>query len=1162
MSLQFVIGSSGSGKSTYIYNRIIEESIKNPKKNYIIIVPEQFTMQTQRELVRLHPNHVIMNIDVLSFNRLAYRVFDELGTESLDVLEESGKNLVIRKLLTDKKDGLSALGLNSNKVGCISEIKSFISELSQYGISPTDFLDSLSAGGFNSHFRKKAEDIAVIYKAYEDFIKDRFVTAETILIRLNEVIADSKFLSESEFVFDGFTGFTPLQNELLMTILPIIDKAYVVVTMDESEPMYGDIKEYELFSMSKKMIKKTTDICETCNVDIDDEPIICDKNYRLKENGVLEFIEQHIFRMGEKEEYREDGSLDELTIHLLKNPSEEIEFVATEIAKDVRDNNMQYREITVCVSQIEKYKDYFDAVFTRYNIPYYLDVNNEVVFQPLIELIRSAFLIFETGFSYESVMQFLRCNLTDLTINEVDMMDNYLRITGIRGEGAYKNSFKYEPKEFENRLREINGIRDKFIEPLLSFNDSLKGENDGRSISTALYKLLCDYDVEDKINEKADRLEAEGRTVKSAEYSKIFKIIITLLDKIVLLLGDEVISPKDYLEIFISAAEGSKINTIPASNDAVVIGDLERTRYDNPKAMYLMGVNDGAIPASFHSAGIISQTERTALKKVLKDNGFDIAPTDREKSFMQRFYIYMILTKAREKLCLTYSAGDNDKKPLNKSYLIDELLRMFPDLTIDIVNDIGAKDSLVTFESSKRYVASSLRDFVHDDNELSPEEKEILFALIRYAGINNYRGYDSIISGAFYYHNKEEIDSKIYNELVNSDNPVGSVSRLELYRKCAYSYFLNYCLKIREKENRKLERLDLGNIYHDILESFSLILRKRGIKWRDVDLDTRRKVLDDACDSVFSDYKKLELLDAPREIFALRKVKTTMDKTVESLVDQAKHSSFEPYGFEVELSEIANREDLTVALRDGRSMTFQGRIDRLDTYEREGKVYVKIIDYKSGNNKIDFEEIYNGLQLQLIYYLDVAVKGLSENGTKEVKPAAMFYYHVKDPIVDYASDSIDDAIKKEMIPSGFFFDEEAECDDSKKDSDNKHFVLPKNLMLDIARALDLDCEDGDKSLYAPLAYTAKGKLNGQSTKCLGIHDIERMEAYVENKIKELGSDMYSGEIDSKPVKDIGCKYCPYGGVCGFDSKMPGYEYSDYKSLSGRKKEKFFELIDK
>ena len=201
------------------------------------------------------------------------------------------------------------------------------------------------------------------------------------------------------------------------------------------------------------------------------------------------------------------------------------------------------------------------------------------------------------------------------------------------------------------------------------------------------------------------------------------------------------------------------------------------------------------------------------------------------------------------------------------------------------------------------------------------------------------------------------------------------------------------------------------------------------------------------------------------------------------------------------------------------------------------------------------------MQLQLIYYLDVAVKGLSESSNKEVKPAAMFYYHVKDPIVDYVSESIDEAVKKDMIPSGLFFDEEAPTDNDKKDGD-KNFALPKNLMLDIARALDTECEDGMKSLYAPLAYTTKGKLNGQSTKCLGINDIERIEAYVENKIKELGSDMYSGEIDSKPVRDIGCKYCPYTGICAFDSKMPGFEYSDYVKLSGKKKEKFFELIDK
>ncbi len=1174
MSLQFVVGSSGAGKSTMIYNRIIEESIANPKKNYIIIVPEQFTLLTQKELVRLHPNHVIMNIDVLSFNRLAYRVFDELGIETLDVLEETGKNLLIRKIAMDKSDELSVLATNVNKAGYIAEIKSFISELSQYNITADDFAMLISEGDFNKSFTKKAGDIAVIYKAYEEFIRDKYITAEGLLVRLNEVISDSRFLSNCEFVFDGFTGFTPLQNELLKTILKRADKSYIVVTMDANEPLYGDIKEYELFAMSKEMISKTRRICESINVDIEDEPIICNKNYRFKEDGYIGFIEKHLFRVGTKAQYDGSNSADKLSIHCLPNPRLEIEYVACKIAEDIRKGNIKYKDIALCVANLSDYKDYFENIFGRYNIPFYLDVSTKMVFHPLIEFVRSAFLVVDTGFSYESVIQFLRCNLTDITISEIDILDNYLSATRIRGVNAYRNDFEYEPDRFRGQLDYINDIRIRFSNPLVEFFDAVEKSNSATDISYALYKLFDDYNVEAKIEDKVDEFREANNEIKATEYAQIYKIMISIIDKIVILLGDEMISSRDYIDIMMSACEGAKIATIPASDDSVVIGDLERTRYDKPKVMYILGVNDGTIPANYSSTGIISQTERMALKKALEKKDSYIAPTDREKSFMQRFYIYMILTKASDKLCITYPTSDSEANALSRSYLIDELIEMFSDIEIDVVTDIAPRDYLVTVDSSKRYVSSALRQYVHDDcvydieSDMDIDDMDDFVAMIGL--IDSYKDsgeYNSILDGAFYYHNKETIDSLLYNKLADCDNPVGSVSRLESYRRCAYSYFINYCLGIKEQEKGKLQNVDYGSIYHDILEDFSNRLRDEGIKWRALDDNKREELLEESCHKVYKEFNRIELLDTLRDKYTLHKIKATVGKTVEALVEQAKHSRFEPYKFEVELSEIAKPSDLRITLDDGRDMMLKGRIDRIDTFEDDDTVYVKIIDYKSGNADIDYTKIYNGLQLQLIYYLDVAVRGMSNATTKNVKPAAMFYYKIRDPIVKYVDDSIEEAIKLDMVPKGLFFEEEdldkvEEYVNSKKYDPEKKYSIPKNLKTDIAKALDDECAPGEKSLYAPYSLSKDGSLNGNGSKCCSINDINKLEEHVHNVMKQIGSDMYSGKIDSKPVKDIGCNYCPYGSICGFDIKQPGYNYSEYVKLDGRKKkDDIYRLID-
>ena len=1166
MSLQFVIGSPGSGKSTTIYNRIIKESIDNPNGKYIIVVPEQFTMLTQKELTNLHPNHVIMNIDVLSFNRLAYRVFEELGIETLDVLEETGKNLAIRKIAMDHREELSVLNNNINKKGYISEIKSFILELAQYNISADDFLSVIEGSDFSPHFIKKAKDIQIIYKAYEEFIKDRYITAESLLVRLNEVIADSKYCTDSVFVFDGFTGFTPLQNEILKTILPRINKAYVVVTMDTREPLYGNYKEYELFYMSKKMIAQARRICDLKHVEIDDESIGCEVDYRHAEQGYISYINKHLFRNpanGSEEQDAFDLELcnDELSIHSLSNPKQEIEYVATQIAKDVREKGIRFKDIAVCAANLTEIKDYIDNVFSKYNIPYYIDLSNTVTFHPAIEFIKSAFIVQMTNYSYDSIIQLLRCNLTDITMDEVDRFDNYLKATRIRGVNSYRNNFTYEPDSFANQLDIINDIRARFVGPIITFTESIKSEANAETISKAIYKLLCDYQVEEKINRRVDALEQSGDNVKASEYSQVYGIIISILDKIVALLGNEVITPKEYSDILLSSCEAARIATIPMSSDQVVIGDLERTRYDHPKVMYFMGVNDGIIPSAGGSKGIISQSERMALKDALSKKDIELAPTDLEKTLMQRFYVYMILTKASDKLCITYSSKDVDANAINKSYIIDELLSLFSNVGIDVIDNISPSDYIVTPDSTKRYVASDIRQFVHEAEECT-DNFDAMLGLLAFANKNNNSCYDNILKGAFYYHSKEVIDRELYDMLINAKHPLGSVSRLEAYRKCAYNYFLNYCLKVREREEGRLGFLDFGSIYHDIIEGFSNGLKKENIKWADVDDEKRIDILEKTCDKVFSDYNRTDLLDTPKESYVLNKIKTTMNKTVENLVAQAKHTKFEPYGFEVELKEITSTEDLKVELRDGRKMSLSGRIDRLDTYEEDGITYVKIIDYKSGNNTVDYEKIYNGLQLQLIYYLDTAVNGFNHNHT--AKPAGIFYYKIQDPIVKYTEASIDELIAKEMMPKGVFFEDVDEDKyeayrHSKDYNEDASYDSLKVLKQNVAKALDIDCDS--KSLYAPISYTKTGEFSGIGTNALSINDAKRLSSHTLGIIKELGSDMYEGAIDAKPIKDESCKYCPYKSVCGFDIKQPGFDYSDYTKLGKDKKQEIFDLID-
>ena len=382
MSLQFIFGNSGSGKSSYLYRNILKEAAEHPEKNYLVLVPEQFTMQTQRELVRLEKSHAIMNVDVLSFARLAYRVFDELGKQNLRVLEETGKNLVLRKLAGEQKKNLSVLGGNLNRMGYISEVKSLISELTQYNVSPEKLDTFLETEDVGETLRLKMQDISVMYHSFSEYLQGQYITSEEVLSLLCDVAEDSNIIKDSVIVFDEFTGFTPIQNQLLRKLLVLSERIIVSVTMDAGEDFYHCRGEQELFSMSKKTVSVLMKMAEELHVTVEEPVVLSDgKNHRYKNAPSLYFMEQNLFRpYYHKWRQKED----ELRIVSLKNPREELHFVAREITKFVREKQYCYKDIAVVTGDVSLYDNYVDEIFAAYDIPYFLDQTSTILFHPFI----------------------------------------------------------------------------------------------------------------------------------------------------------------------------------------------------------------------------------------------------------------------------------------------------------------------------------------------------------------------------------------------------------------------------------------------------------------------------------------------------------------------------------------------------------------------------------------------------------------------------------------------------------------------------------------------------------------------------------------------------------------------------------------------------------
>ncbi len=1129
MALQFILGGSGSGKTYDIQKKITGEADKYPHKNYFFVVPEQFTMQTQRELVLMQKANCVMNIDIVSFARLAYRVFDELGNFPYQVLEETGKNLILRRVAQANQEKLSVLQKNITKMGYISEIKSLISELAQYNVTPEDLekvCGELPAGGFSM----KLKDVLVMYQGFLDFLQDKFVTQEEILELLIDVADSSKLLRDCTLVFDGFTGFTPIQKKLFRKLLGLAGEIYVTVTIDERESFYRCTGSHELFAMSKKMILSLTKMAGECHVEVL-KPLVIPfgKNSRFKQGSALFFLQQNLFRGG-------GGSFclleEEIRITSCKNPREELKYIAGEIRRLISAEHYRYNEIAIVCGDLPTYSAYARELFGDYDIPLFIDQKTKIVFHPFIEFFQSVLETVSTDFSCDSIFRYLRSGLSRIPREEVDFLENYVLAAGIRGYKKWQEIFSYVPVGFTGEdVVLINEIREKVAGQFGEIYPVLRERGKTvREFSQAVYTFIAERDIQKQLKEKEEFYEQAGNLKNAKEYAQIYRIVMDLMDKMVELLGDETISLEEYGKIMDAGFEAAKVGIIPPGYDRVVFGDIERTRLDNIKILFFAGVNDGVIPKSQGGDGILSQWER----ELLEEHDMELAPTAREQTFIQKFYLYLNLTKPSEKLYLSYARVNGEGKAMRSSYLIHTITKMFENLSVDVVEEPPLEERIVTEKNSFSLVAEGL--FWGERWALEKREKEqaLWGALCRYferdEGLKreieklflaaSIKGEESNIGAA--------VTKALYGTTLNN-----SVTRLEKFAACAFAHFLSYGLNLKERELSGFAAVDMGNVFHQVLELYAKSMEKEGFSWFEISQEDSEHLLGLAMEEALLKNKNLALYDNARNAYGKKRMERILKRTVWALTEQIRRGSFVPESFEVSFDFPEELSAVRFQLSQEEKMHLKGRIDRIDTLNAGDKLYVKVIDYKSGNTTFQFLNIYHGLQLQLVVYMNAALEMMEKrHPEKEVVPAGVFYYHVKDPVVETEGELSEEELQKkifgELKLNGVLSDDET-----------------------VMGELDRELAPGKNSDVIPAGINKDGSVK-KTSKTISREDFSALSSYVNETIFHLGQRMMQGLVTANPYSlgdKKGCDYCEFKNICHFDNKIPGFAYRQLDELS-------------
>ncbi len=1131
MALQFISGNSISDRTAVIYETICAQACSHPDKDYLFLVPEQATLQVQRELAAVHPDHILGNIDVLSFGRLAHRLLNEQAGKKAVLLDDTGKSMILRRIAGKEKQELEVFGRNLNQSGFIQELKSVISEFSAYRITNEVLEGVLPSLEKRPALQKKLRDIEKVYTSFYKELGEEYLTAEELLNVLARLVPQSKKLHESIVILDGFTGFTPLQYQVLEEILQCAEHVVCAVTEDEK----GGRE--ELFAMSREMKTRLTALAKAHQIPCSER----NHRYVTRQRHVvdaLKHLEKQLFCTPAVPWKKETDAL-----HILcaKNPAEELGFVLRKILELVRDG-YSYRDIAVVAGDLETYRDEMARLFDHAGIPYFIDQKKGLKNHPLIQFVKKALAVLEEQMSYDSVMAFLRnpyvvsdettsAVCQGISCEDLDCLDNYLLAGGIERISRWRHpwAMPYDNTD-EKDLERLNQLREQIFNWFVPLRTVWENpETTVREAMTALFSFLQQFGIAYKRKAQQAAFHEAGELYLESEYEQVYPKVLGLFDQIVKLMGDEILETRVLSDILDSGFEELQVGFIPATVDRLVVGDLMRTRLEHIRVLFVIGCNDGLLPKRAERGGILSDYDR----EILKGAGMELALAAREEVFCQQYYLYLLLTKPSEKLYVSFSETAADGKALRPAHLKTVITKLFPNCPTEAAEDAyPGLQGLMQKEDGFLLLVNGLRSYLDGEQEMWWQE---LYSY--YMQDNAFAERLQVMrEGLFYGYKTEALDKRIARRLFGGDQEL-SISRLEKYAACAYAHFLTYGLKLKERRQFELGAADYGSLFHASISHFFELLEKRHLNWREINDAERNHLVEESVAKAMEEYQTTVFDSSARNKSMAGRIRRMTDRTLWALGHQWEHGAYEKTWHEMDFGK-AGGNAVTLPVEAGLELSLRGRIDRVDFAEEDGSLYVKVIDYKSGGTKLDLGKVYYGLQLQLVLYLEAAMAmAAKRNPGKELIPAGIYYYNMKDPIVSgfgMTKEEIEDKQQKELRMNGLTSTEKA------------------SLLL-------IDAEGGNVVLG--LEYKKDGSLSSRALVANAdqMHEIGR---FARKKALDLARGIYGGKIDAYPYeykKMNPCEYCEYGSVCGFDLQLEGCHY---RRLSELDKDEVWREIEK
>ncbi len=1086
MSLKIIRGRSKSGKSAFMLEDM------NFGENSIYIVPEQFSFSAEKKLIDKFGVSGLGNPQVVSFNRLADTIIPEFAGESF-VSDNSSFEMLISYCANNLNSKDLRLFDGLVKKSQFSETaSSIIKTFRKYSIT-VPMLESAILGTDDSFLKKKLTDCTLIYKEYLKSLEDAgTLDLHGKLSALTDILKSGKcdYFKNKAVYIDQFSAFDPSELSCIKEIMRLSPRVCVSLCIDDEADFPTVFDTYNrLLSFAKEI-----------NIKIEAEEIL--NTPMAGASPMLRYLEKNYISESPTPLSGTDGSI---SIHCAENKISEINYVARKIFKFVRERNLRYRDISVVARNIEDYKDIIARVFPMYNIPVFVDKKISLSSHSITMFITSILDISISGFKYENVFSFAKSPFSPISFKDADMLENYCLAAGIRPYswskpffqkvGTYKgaNSFLSE----EDELSYLNELREKIYSPLSVFSKKAQNAENVNEICSLLFELFEALSLEEKINESAEFLQKEGENLSSMQTSQVYNVLIGIFDNISFILGEKKLSLKEFASVISSGLKSVEIGTIPVSLDCVSVGSIDRIKGHESKAVMLVGVNADVFPAPPKDEGLFSDYE----KEELLSFGIEMPPNLLRKSQSENLLVYDALTCASDMLFISYARTNSDQSALMPSEIIENIQYIFPD--ISFTDDIEEENDLDMISSEKAVfdmLIVKLFKAIYEGETLSPEMSGAAYYFSKsekYAPLLN-----EAVRMMNYTNEPKEVPIELIEKFVGSDMKT-SISKLETYNKCPFSFLAQYLLKLEPRKYFEIKASDTGSFLHDFLEAFSKIMEKEKHSWKDIDdsfiRENTKKVLSEIFGAINS-----SMLEVPRIKALFTRLSRVAEKCVYTVKRHISHGDFIPLGYEVSFDDNGNFKPIKIKLDNNKTVTLQGRIDRADEFLAQmpdgssGK-FVRIIDYKSSDKTLDLSKVYNGISLQLFAYLST----MCENG---YKPAGILYCNLSDNYVSVSPDATEEEILSE-----------------KENKSRMNGIILSD-------------------------ETIKGHMGGKSviksSKELSFEDFDAMFSHISKTIKKTVSDIYKGKFNITCSKD-NCDWCNFKSLCRYDVSFDGFSEADY-----------------